>query len=143
MLEHFKAKSLVKAGGKGSTDSSHVLDKVRILNRLELIGETLRVTLNDLATVLPNWLQTIAEPDWYERYGSCVSDYRLPQSECKRKAYALQIGADGCKLLDALAELPVDITDRSAVQLFKEVWQQNFERQGKKLVTRGKASSGS
>ena len=133
MLGHFTAKGLVKMGGKGRTDSSHVLAKVRILNRLELIGETLRATLNDLATVLPSWLQSIAEPEWYERYGTRVSDYRLPKSEEKRKAYALQVGADGYKLLDALAELPADIADRSAVQVLKAVWQQNFERQDEKL----------
>ena len=35
------------------TDSTHVLAATRDLNRLELVGETLRATLNALATVAP------------------------------------------------------------------------------------------
>ena len=33
---------------------------IRVLNRLELLGETLRATLNDLATIVPDWLRGIA-----------------------------------------------------------------------------------
>ena len=46
----------LKAGGKQRTDSIHVLARVRHMNRLECVGETLRFTLNRLATRLPDWL---------------------------------------------------------------------------------------
>jgi transposase len=72
-----------------------------VLNRLELLGETLRATLNDLATVAPDWLRQIAPPPWYERYGKRIEDTRLPQVEAEREAYAHQVGADGFALRDA------------------------------------------
>ncbi len=49
MLERFKTRGLVKARGKQRTDSTHVLAAVHDLHLLELVGETLRATLDDLA----------------------------------------------------------------------------------------------
>ena len=54
MLETCKGHGLVKARGRQRTDSTHVLAAIRTLNRLELVGETLRAALNSLATVAPN-----------------------------------------------------------------------------------------
>lgn len=53
MLEHFKARGLIKPRGRQRTDSTHVLGAVRDLHLLELVTETLRATLNDLAAVAP------------------------------------------------------------------------------------------
>ena len=60
MLERFKARGLVKARGKQRTDSTHVLGAVHDLHLLELVAETLRATLDDLAAVAPDWLRAIA-----------------------------------------------------------------------------------
>lgn len=49
MLELFKTKSLLKARGNQRTDSTHVLAKIRALNRVECVHETLRAALNSLA----------------------------------------------------------------------------------------------
>lgn len=57
MLERFKERGLVKARRKQRTDSTHVLAAVHDLHLLELVAETLRVTLNDLAAVVPDWLR--------------------------------------------------------------------------------------
>src|SRR5690606_33095890 len=102
MLERFKARGLVKARGRQRTDSTHVLGAVRDLHLLELVGETLRATLDDLAAVVPDWLRALAPPAWFERYGRRVEDGRLPRSQEKREVLALEIGADGFLLLDAL-----------------------------------------
>ncbi|NWJ45703.1 MAG: transposase [Chloroflexi bacterium] len=40
MLNYFKQKGLVKAGGRQRTDATHVLAQVRALNRVVLVGET-------------------------------------------------------------------------------------------------------
>ncbi len=61
MLERFKSKGLLKPGGRARTDSTHVLAAIRLLHRLESVGETLRAALNDLATVVPDWLREQAE----------------------------------------------------------------------------------
>ena len=38
---------------------THVLAAIRALNRLELVAETMRHTLNVLATVAPDWLRAL------------------------------------------------------------------------------------
>src|SRR5919199_721154 len=68
MLERFKARGLVKARGKQRTDSTHVLAAVHDLHLLELVGETLRAALDDLAAVVPDWVREVAQPTWFERY---------------------------------------------------------------------------
>src|SRR4051812_17021315 len=50
LLQRLQEQGLVKARGRQRTDSTHVLAAVRTLNRLERVGETLRVALNELAT---------------------------------------------------------------------------------------------
>ena len=59
---------LLKARGRQRTDSTHVLAAVRDLNRRELLGETLRATLNALAVTALDWLRSIAPPNWHERH---------------------------------------------------------------------------
>ena len=93
---------LLKARGRQRTDSTHVLASIRALNRLELVGETLRAALNELATVAPDWLRGVAPEDWYERYAHRVEDGRLPRAEAEREAYARTVGEDGFALLDRL-----------------------------------------
>jgi transposase len=57
MLALFKERGWLKARGKQRTDSTHVLAKIRALNRLLCVGETLRYALNCLAIVAPDWLR--------------------------------------------------------------------------------------
>jgi transposase len=100
MLEHLGERGLVKARGKQRTDSTHVLAAIRSLNHLELVGETLRAALN--ARSAPEWLARQNRPDWAERYGARVEQYRLPKGEAARQALGEAIGADGHDLLAAL-----------------------------------------
>ena len=67
LLERCRALGLLKARGQQRTDSTHVLAAIRVLNRLELVAETLRAPRNALATVAPDWLPGLAPLAWYER----------------------------------------------------------------------------
>ena len=49
LLERVREAGLLKTRGRQRTDSTHVLAAVRMLNRLERVGETLRAALNALA----------------------------------------------------------------------------------------------
>src|SRR3954452_13763133 len=69
MLERFKRRGLLRTRGKQRTDSTHVLAAVHDLNLLELVAETLRAALDDLAAIAPEWLRAFAQPVWFERYG--------------------------------------------------------------------------
>ena len=72
LLEACQRRGLLKARGRQRTDATHVVASVRALNRLELVGETLRAALNELAIMAPDWLRGAAPEAWYERYA-----YRL------------------------------------------------------------------
>jgi transposase len=86
------------ARGKQRTDSTHVLAKIRALNRVLCVGETLRHALNCLAIVAPDWLRAHSQPEWVERDEARREDARTPLGEEARHAYAEVIGADGASL---------------------------------------------
>jgi transposase len=131
MLARFKARGLVKARGKQRTDSTHVLAAVHDLHLLELVADTLRATLDDLAAVVPDWLRGIARPVWFERYGRRVEDYRRPKRREEREALALAIGEDGFLLLDAL-DAPGTLAAAREVPMvgtLRDVWRVHYARE--------------
>jgi transposase len=102
LLDHFRGKGLLKKRGQQRSDSTHVLGMIRSLNRIELVGETLRHALNTLAVAAPEWMLAHSHPGWIDRYGPRVSGYRLPKSKVERADYVEQVGADGLSLLNAI-----------------------------------------
>lgn len=68
-----------------------MLAAVRVLNRLERVGETMRAALNSLAVVAPDWLRSVVPATWYERYGSRVEKYDLPKSDAARRQLVLNV----------------------------------------------------
>jgi transposase len=131
MLERFKQRGLLKVRGKQRTDSTHVLAAVHDLNLLELVAETLRAALDDLAAVVPDWVRAVAQPAWFERYGRRIEEYHLPKSQDKRLALAQQIGADGFLLLEALEEptAPAAARNLSMVQILRDVWRMHYAQE--------------
>jgi transposase len=101
LLTLLQEHGLLKARGTQRTDSTHILAAIRTLNRLELVGETMRYALNRLAVVAPAWLRAHMQPAWPERYGSRVENYRFPKADAARQRLAATIGADGFALLQA------------------------------------------
>ena len=81
LLESCQRQGLVKARGKQRTDSTHVLGAIRDMNRCECVGETLRHALNELAVVAPDWMRTVVNEDWYERYGIRIELSKLPKNK--------------------------------------------------------------
>ncbi len=138
MLEHFKVRGLIQDKGKQRSDSTHVLANIRVMNRLELVAETMRAMLNELAEVEPDWLRGIAEDSWYERYGARIEDNRLPKSQTKRDTYGKTIGEDGFKLLDALELHPnADILlSLPKVAVLIQIWERHYERKGERVKYR-------
>ncbi|MCT7958236.1 IS1182 family transposase [Laspinema palackyanum] len=128
MLARFKEKKLLKGRGIQRTDSTQVLGAIRMLNRLELVGETLRYALNDLSIHAPNWLCSVIQEDWFDRYGSRVDAYRLPKDKSERERLALTIGADGHHLLAAIYEggTAFDLCELPSVEILRQVWIQQY-----------------
>jgi Transposase DDE domain len=123
---------LLKARGQQRTDSTHVLAAIRVLNRLELVAETLRAALNAVATRAPAWLQALTPLAWYERYSRRIEESRLPQGQAEREAYAHTVGEDGFLLLDALdtAEAPEGLLELPSIDALRRTWQRHYERTG-------------
>ena len=57
MLTLFRQKGWLKARGRQRTDSTHVLGKIRALNRVLCVWETMRAALNSLAVLDPDRLR--------------------------------------------------------------------------------------
>ncbi|MFF4763791.1 hypothetical protein [Streptomyces sp. NPDC001292] len=107
-----------------------MISAIPTLNRLELVGETLRAALEALAAAVPDWLTTHTRPHWAERYAHRSEEYRLPKNDAERLAYCESVGADGADLLadhdgpDAppwLGELP-------AVRTLRRIWDEHYRR---------------
>jgi transposase len=131
LLTAFRERKLLKERGIQRTDATHVLGAVRVLNRLETVGETLRHTLNALAMVAPDWLRSQSPPEWLTRYGLPFSEWRLPKGDAQRERLALTIGEDGFFLLEALAapSAPAGLAMLPVVQMLRTVWLQQYYRE--------------
>jgi transposase len=128
LLDHLKSQGLLKARGRQRTDSTHVLAAVRAINRIEVVGETLRSALNSLAVVAPQWLRAQLSPEWMDRYRVRFNDYRLPRAHAPRQALAEAIGADGLRLLQAVYDpaAPTWLREVPAVEILRQVWVQQY-----------------
>lgn len=128
VLDAFRARGLLQSRGKQRTDATHVLANVRHLNRVEIVGETMRQVLDVLATVAPDWLEPQIQPEWLDRYGMRFDGYRLPRKATERAALADRIGQDGAALLAALQadDAAAWLCQVPAVRTLQQVWQQQF-----------------
>jgi len=111
------------------TDSTHVIGMTRTLNRLELVGETMRAALSELAIIAPAWLQEQITPDWFDRYGDRFEMYRLPTKQDEQVLLRQQIGEDGHYLLQQFdeqngSEIAGSEGDQMAV--LRQVWLQQY-----------------
>ena len=142
MLDLLKERGWVKSKGKQRTDSTHVVAAMRDLSRLESNGETMRQVLNDLASVAPDWLVDVVDPEWYGFYGPRFEEYRLPQEQKEREAMHLKIGQNGMYLLEMIYEpsAPEWLSQLPSVQLLRQIWIQQFyiDREGQLYIRMGK-----
>jgi transposase len=138
LLTVFKEAGLLKKGGQQRTDSTHVVGAVRHLNRWEMLGETMRAALNDLAVVAPGWVQKVAQPEWYQRYERRIESAKLPKGQAKRQAWLQAVGEDGVYLLQQVYEAADQcwLGKIPAVQILRQVWVHQFYYQDEQLHLR-------
>src|SRR6202165_4111412 len=129
LLERCRKGGWLKAHGRQRTDSTHVLAKIRALNRTLCVGQTMVYVLNVLSEVATEWVRAFVPTEWVERYGEQLEHERLPKEEEERKQYANQVGTDGWALLDALdTPSTVDwLKTLPAVMTLRMIWEQQFE----------------
>src|SRR5258708_3647847 len=125
-----------------------VFGGVRELNRLELAGETVRAALEALAAAAPGWLAGVIDVSWQQVYGQRIDQIRLPASQARRDALAVQYGRDGYHLLEAVRGpgAPGWLGDLPAVQALRQVWIQQYYRvideRGEKVIRREASEHG-
>src|SRR5260221_5180562 len=129
LLERCREGGWLKAHGRQRTDSTHVLAKIRALNRTLCAAQTMVYVLNVLSEVAPDWVLAHVPVEWVERYGQRLEHERLPKEEEERKQYANQVGADGWMLLAALdaSATPDWMKTLPAITTLRTIWEQQFE----------------
>ncbi len=125
-----KERGWIKARGIQRTDSTHVLAAIRRLYYLECVQEALHQALNQLSEVVPGWVRHAVPLEWFQRYGPHADRFRLPKETTKRDALALQVGADGYALMDALWHDACmrHLLDLPAVEILRQIWMQHYYR---------------
>jgi transposase len=128
LLERCAAKGLLGGKKRQRTDSTHVLAAIRSLTLLELVGETMRRVLNEMAREAPEWLQDKLQPEWIKRYGRRFDSSRLPRTQAKRQVLAETIGRDGLALLGAIYDEPAPLAVRelAIVERMRRIWIQHY-----------------
>jgi transposase len=128
LLERLRAMGLLKQE-RQRTDSTYVLQASRVLNRLELVIETMRGVLEDLAGAFPAWMGGIAQPSWLKRYAQGWQALRMPRDKKARQELAEEVGQDGRYLLGQIEapEAPEGVRERPWVQRLVTVWAQQYE----------------
>jgi transposase len=132
LLGQCQSQGLLRAGGRQRTDATHVLAAVRVLNRLELVAETLRMTLNAVTRVAPEWLRHHVPESWHQRYGRRIEYSRSPSSDSERQRKGRMIGEDGLQFLAWIEEpdAPVALRELAEVHTLRRVWQHQYHREG-------------
>ncbi|MFD7480507.1 transposase [Streptomyces sp. NPDC059837] len=128
MLQHLKEAGLLKPGGRQRTDATHVLAAVRFLSRLELVGESLRAALKELAEADPDWLRPLIEPEWGKPYGLRIKIGKLPGGKAAVTERAEQTGRDGQKILTAAwaASAPPHLPLLPQVEILRQAWVHHY-----------------
>lgn len=128
MLDRLVESGLLKARGRQRTDATHVLAAVRTLSRLELVGETLRAALEELAEAAPAWLTPLIESEWAKRYGRRVEIGKLPGGKAAVTARAEEFGRDGQKVLTAAwaAHALPHLRLLPQMEILRQVWVHHY-----------------
>jgi hypothetical protein len=148
LLARLKEAGLVKAGGRQRTDSTHVLARIRDLNRLELAGEAVRAALEALAAAAPGWLAGVIDASWQQVYGQRIEEFRLPRSQAARAELAVRYARDGYYLLEQAcsAAAPPWARELPAVRALRLILLQQFYREtgegGEKVTWREDSEHG-
>jgi transposase len=125
VLARLKEAGLIRARTTQRTDSTHVLAVVRDLTRLELVTETVRAALEELARTAEHALDGLVDEHWGRRYGRPV---RLGKNPTRPKTRIDTTGADAHHLLEHLSRKHPDLLHGPQVQALRQVLVQNYHR---------------
>ena len=117
-------------------EADEVLAIVCRLSRLEQLIEAMRMILEAVAALEPEWLRAITLPHWYERYSQMQTARALPKTREEQVSLAHAIGADAKYLLDAIATADGQLTSLPEARALRQIWLQQFEQSAPQLQWR-------
>jgi transposase len=120
---------LKRGGGQVRIDSTIVLGNVRRLSSLETVGETIRVTLNELSELNEEWVVSVVSEDWFDRYVHRFELQRFPKGKQAQEELMKHVGEDANFLIQAACRegTPQEVREHPRMTLLKQVWDQHFE----------------
>ena len=96
------------------------------MNRLEKLGEALRLALEEIARLAPGWLAPRLKPHWEKEFTHRVEIARLPASDRARQVWGRRTAEDGAWLLEQIDSDTVDgwLARLAPVQALRAIWAQ-------------------
>nr|WP_317453828.1 IS1182 family transposase [Streptomyces sp. CBMA152] len=122
-LKRIQAAGLLTERGRQRTDSTHVLASVRDLTRIELVTESIRAALEEIARLAPEELIALVIVEWGQRYGRAA---RLGKNPTRPKTRINYLGEDADLLLRHVASLPRGLREGPRVQVLRQIFLQNY-----------------
>ena len=124
-LARLKQAGLVRERTTQRTDSTHVLAAVRDLTRLELVTESVRAALEEVARTAEHLLVGLVDEDWGRRYGRPVRPGKNPT---RPKTRILAAGQDACRLLEHLRRHGSGYRPGPQAEALRQIVVQNYYR---------------
>lgn len=134
LLSHCAERDWLGASGRQRTDATQRPPcgrrraSIQGLNRLHLVGETLRQALDHVAEATPTWLLAHVPAAWRERYERPLTTWRLSRKAGEREQLAEQVGADGIVFYGLVTgpEAPPWLATLATVETLRLVWLQQY-----------------
>jgi transposase len=117
--------------GKQRTDSTHILGNVARLSRLELVWETLRVTLRAMKKKASKWYEGAIPAVFDTAYRERQNSWQMSATDVATEMQ--KAGTDGYWLLDVLEQAPQEVVELPEVETLRQVLSQQFERREGKV----------
>src|SRR5438477_12039952 len=135
ILQLCRERGWLNARGKQRTDATAVLARVRALSSLESVGESMRASLNALASHEPAWLQAHLNPQWFDRYVHRFELARFPKAQTQQQQLREQVGRDVAERLPSLDQVatPQELGSLPEVGLLRQIFAQHYEQEGQQI----------
>ena len=116
---------LIKRTGKQRIDSTHILGYVKEMSRLECAVETVRLALEELASVLVPGKR----PEFWERLWSLYvqSEVGWRLSKAERDSRYRQCGQDMKEILEWIDKNDAKLSEMESIKLLRRVFGEQFE----------------
>ncbi|MFJ9847636.1 IS1182 family transposase [Kitasatospora sp. NPDC101155] len=124
-LARLKEAGLISERTTQRTDSTHVLAAVRDLTRLELITESVRAALEEVARTAGHLLVDLVDEDWGRRCGRPV---RRGKNPTRPKTRILAAGDDAHRLLEHLHQHGPGYRPGPQIEALRQIVVQNYYR---------------